>query len=229
MRTMVVAMGALALAGCASREHPVPLNTYQPVTAAQLVMPSSQPTEYRINPLDVLRVDVFGETGLTFQALTVSPTGTIELPLAGRVQAAGRTTRELTVDIAAALNRYLRRPQVAVNVGQYASQKVTVSGAVRTPGVFQALGDMTLMDAIALGQGVNDYSKSDEIVVFRRQGAQRYIARFDLGAIQRGEAADPTILPGDTVVVGYSASRRLFSDGLAVLPAAVGIFLAILN
>ena len=230
MRFLVLLLGVVALAGCAGREHPVPLNTVQPVAATPAAqLPANASTGYRIAPLDQLRVDVFGEPELSLRDLTVDPDGAITVPLAGRVEARGRTTEELRRDIAARLTRYLRQPQVAVNVTQFTSQKVTVEGSVRTPGVFQAVDQMTLMDAIALGQGVGDYAKRDEVVVLRRQGDQRFIARFDLTAIEQGQAADPAILPGDVVVVGYSEARRRFGDALAILPAAVGIFIALIN
>lgn len=222
-------LGATALAGCASRQSPVPLNHYQPVAAtAEASGPAEAPVGYRINPLDQLRVDVLGEPDLSFKELPVDPDGMISLPLAGRVEAGGLTSPELSARIAEALARYLRQPQVAVNVTQYTSQKITVAGAVKVPGVFQAMDQMTLLDAIAMGQGVGDYSKNDEVIVLRRRDGKRYIARFDLNLIQEGQAADPKILPGDVVVVGYSEARRRFSDALAVLPAAVGIFIALL-
>lgn len=222
-------LGAVALAGCATRESPIPLNTYQSVSAAEPTHPLPNiPADYLINPLDQLRIDVFGEPDLSLRDLPVDPDGHIVLPLAGRVEAEGRTTQQLSQDIAASLRRYIRQPQVAVNITQFTSQKITVEGAVKVPGVFQALHQMTLMDVIAMGQGLGDYSKSNEIIVFRRQGGQRYAARFDLGAIQNGQAADPAILPGDVVVVGYSEARRRFSDIIAVLPSAIGIFIALL-
>lgn len=205
------------------------MNSYQSVTATQPATPVTPSADYRINPLDELKISVFGEPELSLEDLPVAPSGKIVVPLVGEIVAEGRTTGELAQQIAAALDRYLRAPQVAVNVTEFTSQRVTVEGAVRAAGMFPATPRLTLMDAIALGQGVNDYSKQDEILVFRRQGGKRYIARFDLGMIQDGTAADPDILPGDVVVVGYSASRRFFSDSIAVLPAAVGIFLALIN
>lgn len=229
MRFLVLSLGAVALAGCASRESPIPLNTYQSIAASEPAgPPPGIPADYLINPLDQLRIDVFGEPDLSLRDLPVDADGHIMLPLAGRITAQGLTTQQLSTQIAASLRRYLRQPQVAVNITQFTSQKITVSGAVKAPGVFQALHQMTLQDVIAMGQGVGDYSKSDEIIVFRRQGGQRYVARFDLGAIQDGQAADPTILPGDVVVVGYSEARRRFADALAVLPSAIGIFIALL-
>lgn len=207
----------------------MPINSYRTVAAGTPVLPTTAPANYRINPLDVLRISVFGEPELTFQTLPVDPNGQIVLPMIGSVRAEGRTAQELSAQIADALRRYLRQPEVAVNVAEFTSQKVTIEGAVKTPGVYQALSDMTLMDAIAMGQGIGDNSKQDEIVVFRRQDGQRYVARFDLNAITRGEAPDPRIQSGDIIVVGYSASRRFFSDSLAILPAAVGIFIALIK
>lgn len=228
MRFLVMSL-AVTLAGCASRESPIPLNSFQTVVAEQPSSPlPNVPEDYLITPMDQLRIDVFGEPDLSLRDLPVDPNGRIALPLAGTVGAEGRTAAQLSQEIAGALRRYIREPQVAVNVTQFNSRKITVEGAVRASGVFPAMHQMTLMDAIALGQGVGDYSKLDEIIVFRRQGGQRYIARFDLRSIQEGRAADPTIVPGDVVVVGFSEARRRFADTIAVLPAAIGIFIALL-
>jgi len=235
LRLLVVLLGAIALAGCASRDGAVPLSTYQGVPDVSMATPASIPSEtfssaeYRISAFDQLRIDVFNEPELSLTDLPVNPNGSIVLPLAGEIMAQGRTPAELSRQITASLRDYIREPEVAVNVTEFNSQNVTVEGAVRQPGMYQATGQMSLMDAIALGQGLTDYSREEEILVFRRQGAQRYVARFDLGPIQDGQAADPAILPGDVVVVGKSEARRMFADALALLPAAVGIFIALIQ
>lgn len=229
VRLLTILLGAAALSGCSSNQSNVPLNSYQNVPAATATSPTLVPSDYRISSLDQLRIDVFGEPDLSLRELPVSPTGTISMPMVGTVVAEGRTTSQLAHEIATGLNRYLRRPQVAVNVTEFNSQQVTVEGAVRTPGVYRAIHQMSLMETLALGQGLTDGAKSDQVLVFRQQGSQRYVARFDVGAIQNGTASDPSIIPGDIVVVGFSASRRFFQNALAVLPATVGIFIALLN
>ena len=229
LRLLTVPLCVAVLAGCASHNSRIALGSYQTVTVKEPPAPAALPEDYRINPIDELRIDVFGEADLSLRELPVSPSGTISLPLVGQIRAEGRTTVELTQAIATALDRYLRHPQVAVNVTKFASQKVTIEGEVKQPGVFENPTPITLMDALALGQGLSDIAKRDEILVFRRQGGQQYVARFDLAMIQSGAAANPVILPGDNVVVGYSASRRLFKDALTVLPSAVGIFVALIR
>ena len=194
-------------------------------------MPTSSvataPADYAINPLDVLRIDVFGEPELSFATLPVNTDGQIVMPMIGTIKATGVTAGQLAVDIGQRLNTYLRNPKVSVNVVEFTSQKVTVSGAVTRPGQYQAPGGLTLMEAVAVGGGITDGARAQEVVVFRQQGAQRYAARFDLGAIQAGQAADPALRSGDIVVVGFSNARRIFRDVLAVLPLAVGVFVAL--
>lgn len=233
LRPFAVLACSAALASCASHDSGIPLASYQTVVPTGNPTPgagaAAAPEDYRINPIDELRIDVFGETELSLKELPVAPSGNIIMPLVGSIKAEGRTTAELTQIISTSLNHYLRHPQVAVNVTKFASQKVTVEGEVKMPGVFDTPAPITLLDAIAMGQGLDEVSKESEILVFRRQGGQQYVARFDLGMIQAGAATNPTVLPGDVVIVGYSEGRRIFKNVITVLPAAVGIFIALIN
>ena len=76
-----------------------------------------------------------------FQAAELSKTvqvaenGNIDLPLLGETPATGRTAQELQRDLNAKLGaKYLQNPQVSVIV--FNSSLVTVSGAIKNPGVF---------------------------------------------------------------------------------------------
>jgi polysaccharide export outer membrane protein len=57
---------------------------------------------YRIQPGDVLQIEVIEDPGLNRQVL-VSPDGRITLPLAGAVQAGGRTVEEIQADLTSLL------------------------------------------------------------------------------------------------------------------------------
>ncbi len=90
-------------------------------------MSATVPLDYRINPLDQLRIDVFGEPNLSLTDLPVGPNGKIVLPM-GRRDRSRRPHADRTVPRhRRGANRYLRNPQVAVNVTQFTSQKVTVT------------------------------------------------------------------------------------------------------
>lgn len=185
---------------------------------------ATQPSRaYVIGPFDKLQIIVFGVKDLGRET-EVNANGDISMPLIGFVRAAGKTPDQVASAITEQLGaRYLRDPQVTVNVLETKSQLVTVDGAVREPGVFPVTGRMTLMGAVALAKGTNEDAHLDEIAVFRTIGGQRQAAVFSLKMIYRGAQPDPEIFGSDIVIVGSANSRKLFRDILTTLPL-VAIF-----
>jgi polysaccharide export outer membrane protein len=177
-------------------------------------------TAYRIGALDKLNITVFQVKDLTLEKVQVDASGQILLPLVGAVTAAGKTTAELSADIATKLQaNFMQSPQVSVLVEESASQKVTVDGAVKKAGVFDMKGRTSLMQAVAMAEGADRDAKLREVVVFRTVSGQRQAAKFDLTAIRRGTVADPELQGGDVVVIPGSAAARTVRDVLQALPA----------
>src|SRR5262249_31794558 len=88
--------------------------------------------------------------------------------LVGRIDAAGRTTQELERVIEDALKRnYVNDPHVTVFVREYASQPVSVIGAVKFPGIYQIKGQKSLLDVLAMAQGI-DQNVGNNIQIMRR-------------------------------------------------------------
>ena len=175
---------------------------------------------YIIGPFDKLVIDVFGIEELSKKEFQADAGGRISFPLAGVVEAAGHTPGELEQIIRDRLRgRFVRDPQVTVNLKETVSQVVTVDGQVKEPGLYPVIGRMTLMRAIATAKGVDEFAKLSDVVVFRTVNGQRMAALYDLKAIRRGVYEDPEIFANDLVVVGDSPSRRLFKDALQLLPA----------
>jgi polysaccharide export outer membrane protein len=185
--------------------------------------------DYRIGPLDELEVTVFQEPDLSLKEVKVDASGNITFPLIGQVRAEGRTSADLATEIRRMLGeRYLQHPQVSLNVTKSISQTVTVGGEVNKPGVYEIPGNLTLLQAVSLAEGTNQFAKSSEVLVFRTINGQRYAARFDLGDIQRGAAEDPLLRGRDTVVVGGSGTKRAYRDLLQAMPGLAGLFVAVL-
>jgi polysaccharide export outer membrane protein len=205
-----VTLLALALAGPAFADAP-----------AAAPAPVSAPAhEYRIGPLDKLNINVFQVKDLTLEKVQVDASGQILLPLIGVVQAGGKTTAELSAEIAARLQeKYLQSPQVSVLVEEAASQKVTVDGAVTEAGVFEIRGRTTLLQAVAMAKGPNRTANLHRVVVFRQIDGKRNAATFDLQAIRRGKAEDPEIYGDDVVVVDSSALKGAWRETVGALPA----------
>lgn len=185
---------------------------------------------YLIGPFDKLIIDVFGIEELAAREVQTDASGRISFPLAGVVEAAGRTPAEVEQILEQRLRAaYVRNPQVTVNLKETVSQVVTVDGEVKEPGLYPVVGRMTLMRAVATAKGVTEYSKLDDVVIFRTVKGQKMAGLYNLKAIRRGAYEDPEVFANDVVVVGDSSGRRLFKDGLQVLPALLTPLIYILS
>ncbi|MBX7500035.1 polysaccharide export protein [Qipengyuania sp. YG27] len=181
--------------------------------------PERGPPDYRIGVLDTLSVRVFQEPELTFETLQVDASGTINFPLVGQVDAAGKTAIELSEMLEAGLGaRFIRDPQVVVGVVSSAAQRVVVEGSVTEPGVYEIAGTSSLLEAIARAKGPTITAVEDEVIVFRQIDGQQYGAIFNLRHIREGRVPDPEILGGDRIVVGFSAVKGLYQDFLRAAP-----------
>ncbi len=218
-----MALGAAAmLAACASQP---PLGGAPNLSVSQadmLPMPGisdmAAPAETGlIRPMDLIQVDVFGVEELT-RAVQVSASGNIDFPLIGSVEAAGRTTEELSYEIENRLRTtYVREPDVSSRITERADQLLTVTGEVNRPGRFTVSAPITLMEAVAMGGGLGDLADSQEVLIFRTVGDERYIGVYNLRGIERGNYADPTVYPSDIVMVGDSPGRRRLQEVLGVI------------
>lgn len=175
-------------------------------------------TEYRIAPLDKLTINVFQVDQLSGE-YQVDLTGNIAMPLVGNVSAADKTTEELQEHLVAVLSEtYLRNPDVTVGITEATGSSVTIEGSVNNPGVYPTFGSMTLLQAMALGGGLDEFANPRTVVVFRQIDGQRMAAGFDLTNIRRGEDPDPEIYRGDIIVVDGSQTRRAWRDIIQTVP-----------
>ena len=223
------------LAACASTAPLGGAPGLQVVASAELPAPilgddNYQARPYLVGPFDKLKIDVFGIEELSEREVQIDAAGRASFPLVGSFEAAGKTPSEIEDELEEALKtNFIRDPQVTVNLEETVSQVVTLDGQVREPGLYPVIGRMTLMQGVATASGLTEFARTDDVVVFRESGGQRYAALYNLGAIRRGTYADPEIYAGDVVVVGESHSRRLFRDILAATPLLTAPIIALLQ
>lgn len=225
----------LILAGCATSE---PIRSTADFTVVKDVsaLPAPSRTDLTaperasfVGPLDTVMIDVFNVAELS-REVQVDAGGRIAMPLIGSIDAGGKTSEELARTIETALRaRYVRNPQVTVNIRNAVSQVVTVDGQVVEPGLYPVTNQMTLMRAIASAKGVAEFAKLDDVVILRTVGGQRMAGLYNIGAIRRGVYADPAIYANDVIMVGDSPQRRLFRDVIALSPLLAAPLLAILQ
>ena len=176
--------------------------------------------DYRIGPLDKLNITVFQVKELTVENLQVDASGQILLPLIGVLQAKGRTTLQLSDDIAEKLKaHYLQSPQVSVMVADTASQKVTVEGAVNDAGVFEMKGRTSLLEAVARAKGLAKAANSHRVSIVRSVDGVPHAATFDLAAIAAGKARNPEVIANDVVIVDSARSKSIWHGMVEIMPA----------
>jgi polysaccharide biosynthesis/export protein len=176
-------------------------------------------TGYKVGPQDILEISVFKVPELS-KKVEVAAEGTINLPLVGEVHASGLTTRQIEHNVTKLLGqKYLQNPQVTILVAEYNSQRVTIEGAVKKPGVYPIKGQLTLLQSIAVAQGL-ERNADTSVLVFRKKGGRRAAARFELDEIRSGQVRDPRLAAGDVVVVKTSFSKEAFDNVLRIVPLA---------
>jgi polysaccharide export outer membrane protein len=175
----------------------------------------AQASGYLIQPGDVLAITVLEDDSLNQQSL-VTPDGRISVPLAGTVQASGRTVEAIESTIADRLaSNFAVRPSVFVSVVSVTEEEETfpiyVLGQVETPGLVEVLPGTTLLQAVALAGGLDRFAATKRIQLRRRDPAtgQERLFLFNYKAVERGGTITSmiTLREGDVLIV---PERRLF-------------------
>lgn len=157
--------------------------------------------EYTIGPEDVLDISVWKNPELS-RKVPVRPDGRVSLPLINDIQAAGLTPSELREQLAKRLAEYVPSAEVSVIVSDVQSLKVAVVGAVKTPGRFMLKSPATVLECIALAQGLTEFAARDRIVVLRQNGNTTTRIPFNYSKIASGDGQDNFFVrPGDIIVV----------------------------
>lgn len=203
-------------------------------------LPAGEPRPYRIGPGDALRINVWNHPDLNLPpnlAVTtitagngavapasnvvphriVSHDGYIQFPLIGRVKAEGLTAPRLRNEIAARLRKYVKDPQVEVELASYRSQRVFLVGELKTPGNLP-ITDVPLRIADAIGQAGGATPNADLSAVTVARGSERYTV--DLERMYYGGDLSRNLLlqHGDVVTVPDRRERKVFVLGEVAQP-----------
>ena len=146
------------------------LSPQVPAAAAAPQASDAAASRYLIGPQDLLKITVLDEPDLT-NNYRVDSDGFITFPYIGRVLAGGLNPGDLQDRIKNMLSpAYIKNPQVRVEIDQYKSQSVMVSGEVRQPGKIPMTGAMTVLEALAAA-GSPTPAASSELTIARPRKA----------------------------------------------------------
>lgn len=169
-----------------------------------------------IGPQDVLEISVFDLPELSMKK-RVAPDGTITLPLVGAVGISGLTSQQAEEQIATLLRAkdIVKDPQVTVFIETYVSRRVSVQGAVTKAGVYEMLGQRTLLDMIGEAGGLNERA-GRRIFIYRpnADGTERRIEVDAEALVYEGDPSQNIALaPGDIVLIPYRRMIRIYVTG----------------
>jgi polysaccharide export outer membrane protein len=202
------------------------------------------PEDFCLGAGDLLEINVFHWDEMRGIRTRVSTTGMINLPLIGDIKAAGLTEKQLRDDIAARLRQNIMRdPQVSVFVAEYASQQVSVTGAVARPGLIpltrenrtvshmiseagglseQAGGKILFYPANTSGR-CDEAARPQQPVASLKPGKDILPIEIDVNEQYEPANQNPMLLPvvgGDSIVINRG---RFLVDGWVAHPGAFDI------
>jgi len=203
-------------------------------------VPTGEAGAYRIGPGDAIRVTVWNHPDLNQPPnLAVTPSsltsgsasvasnvvpyrvvdrdGSIYFPLAGKVPAVGRTVPELRSQIARQLSRFVKDPQVEVEIAAYRSQRVFMVGELKTPGNLM-ITDVPMPIADAIGQAGGTTPNADLSAVTVARGDRTYTVDLERLYYEGDLSLNMVLRHGDVVTVPDRRQRKIFVLGEVIQP-----------
>jgi polysaccharide export outer membrane protein len=135
--------------------------------------------------------------------VVVRPDGKISLPLLNDIQAAGLTPDQLREQLVKAATRFVADANATVVVKEIKSRNAYITGQVTKPGAYPILGQMTVLQLIAMAGGLLEYADSKNIVVMQNEGGTPKYSKFNYKDVTKGKNTQQNLVlkPGDTVIV----------------------------
>ncbi|MGE5343015.1 MAG: polysaccharide biosynthesis/export family protein [Candidatus Omnitrophota bacterium] len=184
---------------------------------------TENPDSYTIGPKDLIGITVFGVPQLDI-TVRVSEDGWINLPLLGKLQAQGLTGFELERKLSNLLEKeFLKDPQVTVFIKEYQSRKVSVIGAVKSPGTYELAEHQTLLQVLGKAGWLTP-NATGRIVIIRRNGgdAPRSLV-LDMAALTAhpNGQGDVSIAPNDIIHVVEDQFDDIYVFGEVLKPGCI--------
>ncbi|PLY02418.1 MAG: sugar transporter, partial [Desulfuromonas sp.] len=173
------------------------------ISAGALIDQPAPPADYLVGPGDILSIQVYGQPDMgsagssSLRGSRVDGQGYLHLPLAGAIQVAGLNLKQVEDQLAKELSHYLGNPLVVAEIVDYRSQPLHLLGQFNAPGVHYMERPLTLMEGLALGNGLNEIANLRGARLIRDQ---QTLPVDLLGLLQNGETKNNVWLqPGDTI------------------------------
>lgn len=179
----------------------------------------AQAQGYNVRPGDVLKIEVVQDPSMN-RAVLVAPDGRISMPLAGSVQAAGRSVETIASALASGLGpQFAAAPDVFVSLerladrsagggagtGKALGQTIHVMGAATKPGKYEVARNTTVLQLFAEMGGFDKFAAKKRVQL--RRGDKIYLVNYAEVEAGTSTMGNMVLQPGDVIVI---PQRRLF-------------------
>ena len=214
MRLLALVASCTVLAG-ACTAPPLAVGTVESRVADAL------PPPIELGPGDRLSVQVFlhPESSTPPEGAVIDVEGKLDLPLVGPVVLAGMTPDEARAFLAAELGRFLREPQVVLNVLELASRRVYVFGEMERPGAYPLDRPLTALQALSLAGGFRPGADRHQVALLRGSPDELQVYFFD-GATP-GSDGLVLVQPDDFLFVRLSGAGTYRDQMLPIVQSLV--------
>jgi polysaccharide biosynthesis/export protein len=169
----------------------------------------------QISEGDLLDIVIFDTPELSGR-FRVNLKGDILLPLAGALHVAGMNLAEITDAVSQRYKdaKILVDPEVTVFVAEFTRRTITITGEVRSPGVYPIVAPRTLTDTLAMAGGLNDAASRTVSIVHAADPKHIIHVTLNVGAqtLESIEEGRMEILPGDAIFVARSGVIYLVGE-----------------
>lgn len=225
----VICHGLISLAFCAvpaQAQLTAPLPSGNTPTAPRISPPLNPVVEStRLKPGDIVRITVIGFPEFSSEQ-AISAEGTVFLPMADEIRIIGLSSEEIISRLEAALEPYIRRPQVSFTLISVSPLRVSVTGEVASPGPRllqpEEVGDsnvIKLSEVLIAAGGITPEADLRNIIIRRQRfpglasstkqdGSTMSVNLWEV--VQSGNLyADPEIQDGDEIIIPTAVSSNV--------------------
>lgn len=170
------------------------------VNVSEIRLPEVEKEEFRFGAGDAFSVVVYRHDDLNAELL-VAPDGSVTFPLLGRVTVAGKSYRELVIELEEGWHQYYTDASVAVNVTLVNNQKVFVVGQVANPAVLQLTGELRVLEALIASGGIHQDAKTENLLLIRGGIDSPELFTVNVDGLLRGDLSQNVALRRDDILV----------------------------
>ena len=201
---LIVGTACLCLSGCQTYYPVTEMNELDYAPVVELLPQQIQMSEAVLGPGDRIEMTVYRHNDLNRDILVPS-SGIIFVPLIGEMSVEGVSATDLRRQISDALTEYIIDPQVSMNVSIQRSQKVTILGEVRAPGLYtlEKYRPTSALELITRAGGWNRQANKKEAILVRVVDGEpiKYILNLKQAATIGELSQNPQIIGGDILYV----------------------------